>query len=512
MIYESNYLSHYGKGHLDGGHSGRYPWGSGKNPHQNVNVREEKKQTPTEPKWPEGTGSAAKACASVLRSTYKDVDGSVKKGFDIDPILEIYGENCCNAAVSFYLRQAGFDVYPEGYVPSKKKYIGDRYVKEDGTTNSPYDSISKIFGTDSDGKTDWKVAKDFKDMHVCEWEKGSWKSWTTDFNMDLNGKKFREHLDGRIAEGETGVAILGWSTGYDTNHCITYRKIDGELYFIDPQRGCWHEASTILSKIRQLDLYSIDQTKVDSHVAKRAKSMNVTVDKPGFSETALEILGDKYKLVDEFKHSLENGGGDALYYETENLSHHGIIGQKWGVRRYQNKDGTLTAEGKKRVKELKGKDESSLSSSDKKLIEASKKETRDRLQKGKDDKAKQIKEAEQRKKDVEQGKIKVEDMTSEELKSRMERLQLEKDYKTLMTESKSKDGELNMSKRFADRFKKSLVDKLASDVGADLIAQTAKATLAAMINKAAEKEVVDENGKKKTVANTIVFTNNQKKK
>ncbi len=30
------------------------------------------------------------------------------------------------------------------------------------------------------------------------------------------------------------------------------------------------------------------------------------------------------------------------------LSHHGILGQKWGVRRYQNKDGTLTDKGKKR--------------------------------------------------------------------------------------------------------------------------------------------------------------------
>ena len=28
------------------------------------------------------------------------------------------------------------------------------------------------------------------------------------------------------------------------------------------------------------------------------------------------------------------------------LYHHGIIGQKWGVRRYQNSDGTLTSEGK----------------------------------------------------------------------------------------------------------------------------------------------------------------------
>ena len=30
------------------------------------------------------------------------------------------------------------------------------------------------------------------------------------------------------------------------------------------------------------------------------------------------------------------------------LSHHGILGMKWGIRRYQNDDGTLTAVGKKR--------------------------------------------------------------------------------------------------------------------------------------------------------------------
>ena len=30
------------------------------------------------------------------------------------------------------------------------------------------------------------------------------------------------------------------------------------------------------------------------------------------------------------------------------LVHHGILGQKWGVRRYQNSDGTLTAEGRAR--------------------------------------------------------------------------------------------------------------------------------------------------------------------
>ena len=42
--------------------------------------------------------------------------------------------------------------------------------------------------------------------------------------------------------------------------------------------------------------------------------------------------------------------GNNTFYSSNDfrLYHHGIRGQKWGVRRFQNSDGTLTEEGKKR--------------------------------------------------------------------------------------------------------------------------------------------------------------------
>lgn len=35
-----------------------------------------------------------------------------------------------------------------------------------------------------------------------------------------------------------------------------------------------------------------------------------------------------------------------FYYKEDDLVHHGIVGQKWGRRRYQNPDGSLTPEGR----------------------------------------------------------------------------------------------------------------------------------------------------------------------
>ena len=69
-------------------------------------------------------------------------------------------------------------------------------------------------------------------------------------------------------------------------------------------------------------------------------------------------------------------------YEDSFLEHHGILGQKWGIRRFQNYDGTLKAAGKRRAKTDRDKERS-----ERKKARAEKKEakTQAKAEKAKED-------------------------------------------------------------------------------------------------------------------------------
>lgn len=149
------------------------------------------------------------------------------------------------------------------------------------------------------------------------------------------------------------------------------------------------------------------------------------------------------------------------YESTYELYHWGIKGMKWGVRRYQNKDGSLTAAGQKRR---------SLGQyvHDKRVA----KKRREAAAKARETKAKNAAEKAKREKLLAKGKIPVKKMTDEELARSMKRLDDEKRYLEKVRETST-----------VERFKHKLVNET-------IIPSVTEA------GKAVAKSYLEEQGKK----------------
>jgi len=112
--------------------------------------------------------------------------------------------------------------------------------------------------------------------------------------------------------------------------------------------------------------------------------------------------------------------------DNNELQHWGIPGMRWGVRRYQNKDGSLTNAGRKRADKLR-----------KQYLEVTGKKLTGYAVR---------KKGETVKKTTEPKKKKLSDMSDEELRKAVDRMKLEKDYLDTSSNIKDLRNSKNISK------------------------------------------------------------------
>ena len=167
--------------------------------------------------------------------------------------------------------------------------------------------------------------------------------------------------------------------------------------------------------------------------------------------------------------------------DNDELMHHGVKGQKWGVRRYQNSDGSLTSAGKKRYTQGSGKSDKPESA---KATKATSNKAVDFVKKTAASGAEKFKAKRQaavEKKEAEEAVKKeraaieaynrrpVSEMSDEELMDRIDRMALEKRYKDL-------NASLNPQTKSKAESIKDLVGDMVSDAvyksGSQLLTQT----------------------------------------
>lgn len=159
--------------------------------------------------------------------------------------------------------------------------------------------------------------------------------------------------------------------------------------------------------------------------------------------------------------------------DDEIMEHSGIKGMKWGVRRYQNKDGSLTPAGKKRYGQELAKVREAEKTLKTKQATKAKIDSLNERKKAVEDGEAELKSVPARSKstsknatntstEAESKKKTSKDMTDDELRAAVNRMQLEKQFNTLQSELNPK--KTSAGKEFVNKLGKSLGDATAEAV------------------------------------------------